>query len=184
MEAFQYQRASQAAYVSLHRLAVVGTIVLRSINIQGLSGAAAGKEEEETREPQTVIAPSSVWGAQSPAGLLMPSMALHKVPAWFQVHVLPSDINAFSNQRFMQAAKLSGVEKPLLQCCFSSLDSCGGEDLSFLQLSIPVPSSPGHHFPMVLLPCLSGITWDLCHLQEPSPAMEMQFKPPLQMQSI
>lgn len=105
MEAFQYQRASQAAYVSPHRLAVVGTIVLRSINIQGLSGAVAGKEEEETREPQAVITLGPVWGAQSPTGLLLPSVALHKVPAWSQVQVLPFDIDAFSNQRFMQAAK-------------------------------------------------------------------------------
>lgn len=72
MEAFQYQRrASQAAYVSLHRLALVGTIVLRSINIQGLSGAAERKAEEGMGELQALIALIPLRDAQSPARSLV-----------------------------------------------------------------------------------------------------------------
>lgn len=44
MEAFQYpRRASQAAYVFTYRLAVVGTIVLRSINIPGFIWGCGGE---------------------------------------------------------------------------------------------------------------------------------------------
>lgn len=72
MEAFQYQRrASQAAYVSLHHPALVGTIVLRSINIQGLSGAAEGKAEEGMRKLQALIALIPLQDAQNPARFLV-----------------------------------------------------------------------------------------------------------------
>lgn len=111
MEAFQYQRrASQAAYVSLHRLALVGTIVLRSINIQGLSGAAERKAEEGMRELQALIALIPLQDAQSPARSLVLS---------------PDSSYGLSSRKFLMQWKDHMLSKAglFLRLCFKDVRS-------------------------------------------------------------
>ena len=155
MEAFQRpRRASQAAYVFTYRLALVGTIVLRSINIPGFIWGCGGEGQGRDRGNHVQRLPL--------AGCLVPTVRDHACSLWTQPPPALTTLRGIaqaakltfclSTQMLFPAAALRkqqncpGSSKPLASVLFLQpvlvARTCLFSSSSFLRLPLPGMVSP------------------------------------------